>query len=74
MVNVEVVSSSSLRDFPKRSFCDGELVGDGSGGTNAICRRPELPNDTISGADVATFWYYACVNLFIAFFSSFRED
>ena len=33
MVNVEVASSSSFRDFPNRLFFDGK-VDDGSGGMN----------------------------------------
>ena len=37
-LNFEVDSSSSFRDFSKRSFCDG-AVGGGSGSVNAICSR-----------------------------------
>ena len=33
--NFEVASSSSFRDFSKRSFCDGEVSGN-SGAVNAI--------------------------------------
>ena len=53
-VNFEVASSSGFRDFPKRLFCDGE-VGDGGCGINAICSRPELAGDVISGEDADTF-------------------
>ena len=45
-VNFEATSFSSLMTFPKRSFCDSE-VGRDSGGVNAICSRPEVPNDVI---------------------------
>ena len=41
LVNLKAASFSSLKDFPKRSFCDGE-VGDGSGGMNVICNLLEL--------------------------------
>ena len=54
MVNCEVVSSSSFRDFSKRMFCDGE-VGDRSGGVNTICSRPELADEVISSEDTETF-------------------
>ena len=54
MVNFEVASSSNVRDFSKRSFCDGE-VGDGSGGVKAICSRPKVADDVISGEDAETF-------------------
>ena len=37
--------------FPKIQFCDSE-VGDGSGGVNAICSRPDEANDVVSGQDV----------------------
>ena len=38
-------------------------VSDGCGGMNAICSRPELADDVISGTDVNTFRHYAYVNL-----------
>ena len=62
MVNVEVASSGSFQSFPKRSFSDGE-VGDGSGGVDAICSRPEVPDDVIYGEDVDNLMYYHDVNL-----------
>ena len=39
-----MINRSNFRYFPKSSFCDGE-VGDGSGGVNAICSRPEVADD-----------------------------
>ena len=66
-------TSSTFRDFPKRKLCHGE-VGDGSGGMNAICIRSEVADDVISGIDVDTFRCYACVNLWVASFSSFLEN
>ena len=53
VVNFEVASSSSFRDFPKRSFCDSD-VSDCSSGMNAICGRPEVADD-ISSEDIDTF-------------------
>ena len=53
MVNLEGASFSTFRNFPKRSFCDGDVV-DGSCGINAICSRPEVVYDVISGRDVDT--------------------
>ena len=44
-LNFEV--ASCFEDFPKRSFCDGQ-VGDGSGGVKAIWGRPEVVDDIIS--------------------------
>ena len=64
---------STVWGFSKRSFCDGE-VGKGSSGMNAICGRPEVVEDVISGEDADSFQCYACVRLGIAFFSSFREN
>ena len=54
VVNVETANSSSSRDFPKWSLCDSE-VGNGSGGVNANCSRPEAADDVISGEDAETF-------------------
>ena len=59
--------------FQKCSFCDSE-VGDDSGGMNAICSRPEVADKVVSGTDVDTFRYYACVDLRVAIFRSFREN
>ena len=71
MVNFEVTSSSSFRDFPERSFCDGE-VGDGSGVMNAICSQPDVADDVISSYDAETFLEYV-YKLCVASFSSLRE-
>ena len=38
---------SIFRNFPKRSLYHDE-IGDASGGMNAICSRPEAPDDVIS--------------------------
>ena len=73
MVNLEVASSSSFRDFPKRLFCDGE-VGDGSGGVNAICRRPEVADDVLSSEDAESFQEYTGVNVCVASFRSLQEN
>ena len=68
MVRFEGANFSTFRDFPKRSFCDSK-VGDGSDGTNVTCSRWEVAaDDVISGNDVDTFRYYACVNLRVAIF------
>ena len=73
MLNFEIASFSSFRDFPKRSFWDGE-VGEGSGGMKTIFSRPEAAGHVISGEDVDTFHCNACVNLCIVKFSSFQEN
>ena len=57
VVNSEVASYSSYRDFPKRLFCDGEVC-DGNGGVNTIC-SPQVVEDVLSGIDVDTFQFYA---------------
>ena len=66
-------SSSSCRDFPKRSFSDGE-VGGGNSGVDAIWSQVEIADDVISGEHVHAFWYYVCPNLWPASFSSFQEN
>ena len=48
VVCFEGVSFSTFLDFPKISFCDGD-VDDGSGGVNAICIRPKAADDAIAG-------------------------
>ena len=53
-VNFKGARFSTFREFPKRSFCDGE-TGDGSGGMNAICSRPQVDDEVISSRDVDTF-------------------
>ena len=55
VINVEGASFSTFLNIPKRSFCDVE-VGDGSGGMNATCSRPEVADDVISGIYVDTFF------------------
>ena len=70
VVNFEVASFSSFRDFSKRFYCDG----DSSGGVNAICSRPKVADDVISGEDAETFQEYVCVNLCVAGFNSLREN
>ena len=59
--------------FEKKSFPDAK-VGGGAGGTNTICSRPEVADDVISGTDVDTFRFYACVNLWVYSFSGFRKN
>ena len=68
VVNLEVASSSSFWDFLKRLFCDGD-VGDGGSGVNAICSRPEVADDVISGEDAENFKEYVFCSL-----SSLREN
>ena len=58
LVNFEGASFSTFQDFPKRSFCHGE-VSDSIGSTNTICNRMAVDDDAISGTDVDTFQYYA---------------
>ena len=66
MANLEVVSSGSFGDFFQNDFCDGE-VGDGNGGMNTICSRPEvIGDDAISGEDAGTCRGYVCINLCVA--------
>ena len=72
-VNFEVPSISTIREFPKRSFCDGD-VGDSSGGVNAICSRMEVADDVFSGEGAVTFQEYVGIHLWSAIFSSFREN
>ena len=67
-INFEDASFSTFRDFPKTSFCQGE-VGEGISGMDAMCSRSEVADDVISGTDVDTFRYYAFGN-----FSSFRAN
>ena len=62
LLNFEIASSGSFIYFPKRSFRDGQ-VGDGIGGMNAICSRPEAPDDDIYGENVETFMHYRGVYL-----------
>ena len=52
-LNFEDASFSTFRDFPRRSFCQGE-VDEGKGCMNAICSRAEVPDDAISGTFVDT--------------------
>ena len=73
VVDFVVASSSSFRDSKNEGFCD-DKVGDGSGGVNAICRRPEVPDDVICGEDAATFREYGSINVFVASFSNLREN
>ena len=40
----------------------------------AICSRPEVADYDISGKYVDAFRSYACVNLWVAIFGSFREN
>ena len=72
-MHFEDAGYSTFTDFPKRSFCHGE-VGDGSVGMNAICSQPEVGDDVIYSRDVDTFRCYACVNLWAASFGRFREN
>ena len=67
VVNFEVATSSSFRDFAKRLFCDVE-IGDRNSGMNAICSRTEVADDVISMKDVDIFQYQACVNLRCCYF------
>ena len=68
VLNLEVASSRSFRDFPKRSICDGE-VGDGSGGVKSICSRPTVTTGSIWWRhfqwDVKTFREYVCLHLWV---------
>ena len=72
-LNLEVASSSSFRDFSKRSFCDSE-VDVGSGGMSAICNRPKVVYDIISDRYVETYRRYVYVNIRDVSFKSFREN
>ena len=57
MGNFEDAILSTFRGFQRRSFCDGK-VGDGGGGMNAICSRPEVADDATSGIDIDTYWLF----------------
>ena len=54
LVNFENASFRTFRDFPKISFCRGE-AGDGSGGMDTICSRPEVADDVISGTPSSVY-------------------
>ena len=43
------------------------------GHVHAICCRPEVTDDVISGQDVETFLHFIYVNLLVASLSSFQE-
>ena len=60
LVNFEIASSISFRF--KKSFCDSE-VGGGVGSVNAICSRPDVDDDVISGQSVDIFRYYLGLSL-----------
>ena len=64
---------SKYKDYLGPSGSNYFEVGDGSGDMNVICSRPEVADDVISGADVDIFRSYACVNLWVDSFISFRE-
>ena len=72
-LNFEDANIRTFPDFPKRSFCHGEIY-DGRGGMNAICSRQAVADDVTSGNDVKTFRCYACVTLWVAGFSSVQEN
>ena len=44
-IQVLGASFSTFRDFPKTSFRD-VAFGDGSGGMNSICSRPEVTDES----------------------------
>ena len=48
-------------------------ISDGSGCMKATCTRPEIADNVMSGEDIDTFRYYACVNLWVAIFSNFSR-
>ena len=50
MVNFEVASCSIFQDNREKLFPAAEI-----GGINAICSRPEVADDDISGCNVETF-------------------
>ena len=50
------------------------LMGGGADGLNAICNRPEVADDVISGYNVETFRDYHAANLRVASVSSFLEN
>ena len=72
-LNVEVVGSTTFKDFPQKSSCDSE-TGGCSGSANAICSRLEIADHVISGENAGTFRDYYVVNLQVAGLSSFRES
>ena len=71
LLNVEVPSSTSVQDFPKTSFSNGE-ISVGSSSVNVICSRPEVAIDVIFNDDVETLQDNVCLNFQVASFSSSR--
>ena len=49
--------------FPHDCFCNGELC---DGSVNAVCSRPEVADDVISGEDAETVQEYVCIYLCVA--------
>ena len=74
ILNFEDASFSTFQDFRKRSFCHGPVDDGRGGGMETISSRLEVADDVISSTVVDTFKCYACVNLWVASFSSFREN
>ena len=56
-----------------KRLSDADVSG-GAAGISAICSRPEVDDDVISGNDVETFRMYQDANLSVASFSSFPEN
>ena len=57
----------------KLSFYHGE-VGDGSGGMNAMCSRPEVSDNVVSGTDFLPVFRLRERVGWVASFSSFRGN
>ena len=69
--NIKIIEGHGVVNFEVASLVLSEIFQkDSSGGINAICSRPEVADYVISVTDVYTFWYYACVNLWVAIFSN----
>ena len=59
VVNFVVASSNSFRENREKIFPGAEVDG-GTGGINAICNRPGVADDVISGYNVETFSGLPC--------------
>ena len=62
MVNFEVARCSIFRDNLENIFPGADDSG-GAGGINAICNRPAVADDVVSGCNVETFRDYHATNL-----------
>ena len=68
ILKLQAVVTSEI--IEKKIFPDAEV----GGGIYAICSRPEVADDVISGYNLETFLNYHATNLRVTSFSSFPEN